>query len=112
MIRCLFVIVSAVLSGSCTIIELHGAERATLFKAGILHIAPHAGAGSVSYRATGVGLVPGLNGLTVGFSREDAVLVFDPDDCRTIIFESPPDAAALRDIIEAGNVCRPGGGDR
>jgi len=94
---------------SCTIVQVNGANPVTSFHFGVLKLEPAAGAGSLSYRSRGFGLVPGLNGVTIGFAREDTVIVFDPDDCRTVVFDAPSDEL-LSNVVAAGGACRPGGG--
>lgn len=94
---------------ACTIIEVQGDRPSTSYHFGVLKISPAPGAGSVAYRSRGVGIVPGLSGLTVGYKSEDAVFVTDPDDCRIILFDRPHQAMAANAASQLNTLCQTGG---
>lgn len=80
---------------SCTVIEIHGAGSArTTARLGVLKLVPEEGARAVFYRSRGLGVVPGLNGVTLGYAREDAAAIYTGSECRIVIFELPDDLAA------------------
>jgi hypothetical protein len=106
--RAMMLLCAAFISG-CTVIEVHGAQPSTSYHFGVLRIAPAPEAGSVAYRARGVGFVPGLNGLTFGYRREDAVLVVDPNDCRLVVFDAAEGASTSAAGAVLQDVCHPGG---
>jgi hypothetical protein len=81
---------------ACTIVEV-SEGRAVGIRPGVLRIEPDPASGLAAYRSTGVGLVPGVNGATLGYRREAVVLANSIAGCRVIVFELPeqPEAAAL-----------------
>lgn len=109
--RSAFLTLTLSLLPACTIIQVSGADPSTSLHFGVLKLEPAPGARSLSYRIQGFGLVPGHNGATLGFAREDVVLVFDPNDCRTIIFDAP-DNDLVDAALAAGAACQPGGGEQ
>jgi hypothetical protein len=91
------------LSG-CTIIRIENASSVkTHLVAGAIRIVPDPSARDlVAYRVRGFGLVPTRNGVTLGWSAEDAVLMGKSGRCRVVVFELPADPAALaawRDLM-------------
>ena len=78
---------------ACTIVQVQGASPSTTVHFGVLKIDPAPGARSISYSIRGVGLVPNLNGATLGFAREDVVLAYHPEDCRVVLFNWPEGSA-------------------
>lgn len=98
--------------GACTIIQVEGATPSTSAHFGILRLQPDAQARSISYRIRGIGIVPGMNGFTLGYSQEDTILVFSTTDCRVVVFEAPAGAESrrvLESLLENPNLCRTGG---
>lgn len=93
---------------SCTVIHVADG-RPVSARFGVLTIVPDDRTGLIAYRSTGLGLVPGLRGATVGFQREATVVVRDGSACQVIVFELPDgaEAAALwRDMIARNpNIC-------
>lgn len=99
---------------ACTIVKVEGPAKVTRVYPGILRITPTPGAGMVAYRSTGLGLVPGRNGLTLGYADESVVTLATENECRIVLFE--PDskkvaelAALLRGIVPEGQICNTGG---
>jgi hypothetical protein len=92
-----------VLSG-CTVIHIEGGERAFVPRFGVLRIEAPDGARTIVYRSTGLGLVPGRDGVTLGARTETVALVYAPDDCRIVLFQpSREDLVALREaLVESG----------
>lgn len=84
----LLALVLPLLIGGCTIVRIEGAQRATTVHLGILKIAPETPGGMIAVDTTGFGLVPGVNGATLGFSRDRAVFMSDLSRCRFVIFET------------------------
>lgn len=105
------------LPAGCTVVHVQGAQPEMKLHAGVLQLAPAAGAGSVSYSMHGFGVVPGIGGPTLGFRSEKGVMVFDPGDCRIVLIE--PRAAnieALRQTLvaagaPANGICTTTGGN-
>jgi hypothetical protein len=99
---------------SCTVVHVDEGKVARS-RFGLLRIVPDERNGTLAYRSTGVGLVPGVDGATIGFKHE-AVVVAAGGDCRVVILELPDDprtVALWRDILDRNpNVCIAGGGKR
>lgn len=89
--RAILILAAAVLGG-CTVIHIEGADHVTMVKPGVLRIEHSPGAPLVAYRASSVGLIAGRSGMTLGWSKEDAVLLFDPKRCQVVVFDTPNDA--------------------
>ena len=104
----------ASLSG-CTIVRVEGASKAWMAYPGILRIEPAAEADLLTVRTSGVGLVPTIGGVHLGYARQTAAWVFDGSRCQVILFELPrgPTAAAelTRSLQDLPNACRTGGED-
>lgn len=96
------------MASSCTIVQVQGANPSTSLHFGILKIEPAVGARSLSYRVRGIGLVPHTNGATLGYAQEDAVLAYNPEDCRVVIFEMPAEGRDLLDRLVDPAICQPG----
>lgn len=84
--------------------RIEGAKAATRVHFGVLKIVPDRPDGMVAIESTGIGLVPGAHGATLGFSRERSVMMNDLSRCRLVIFETGDDpqsrafwASALQD---------------
>ena len=114
MFRTASVVALAPMAGACTIVHVEGADPRTIVRAGILRLATADGARMVAYRSHGLGLVPGRNGATLGWSSERAAIVYDRDACRVVILELPDSGAAAqrwRDLLAAHpDICAPRGG--
>jgi hypothetical protein len=96
---------------ACTIVQVQGADPSTSVHFGVLRLDPAPGARSVSYRIRGVGLVPSLNGATLGIAREDVVLAYHPEDCRIVLFDWPTEPTLrqlLADRLSSSTICQPG----
>lgn len=85
----------------CTIVEVKGARPVRSAHLGTLRLAPEAGAGAVIYRMRGFGLIPGRNSLSLGYLQEEAAIIYDPDDCRIVIFQLPSEAEARSALLTA-----------
>lgn len=102
----------AITLSACTIVQVQGGSPATSVHLGILKIDPAPGARSISYRIRGIGIVPSLNGATIGYSREDVVLAYRPEDCRIVLFDWPAERVERRDLaaqLANSDICQPGG---
>lgn len=85
--------------GACTIVEIEGAQPVRSAHFGTLRLSPEAGAGAVTYRMRGVGLIPGRDSLSLGYVQEEAAIIYDPDDCRIVIFQLPSNAEARSALL-------------
>jgi hypothetical protein len=99
---------------SCTIVQVDGPAKVTRIYPGVLRIEPAADNSMIAYRSRGFGIVPGHNGVTVGFAGETAVAMADTDQCRVILFDPDPAtigelAALLQPVISKQQVCNLGG---
>lgn len=94
----------ALLLAGCTIVEVRGDGRPATLQFGVLRIDPGAGARAVILRSHGVGLVPGLDGATLGARSESAALIYAPEDCRLVLFDPQPGAvtAAVDAMVARG----------
>lgn len=101
MVRRLAAILICAALGGCTIVKVEGARPVRSAHFGTLRLSPEAGAGAVTYRMRGFGLIPGRNSLSLGYVREDAAIIYDPDDCRVVIFQLPSDADARSALLTA-----------
>lgn len=68
--------------------QVEGKAGITAVSFGSLRIEPSGEARLVAYRSSGFGLVPGVNGLTLGYGSELVGVVFSPEDCRLVILEA------------------------
>lgn len=106
----LLALLSSITLGGCTIVRVSGAKAVTSVHFGVLKIAPETPGGLVVIDTSGLGLVPGSSGATLGFSHERMVFLDDLSRCRLVIFESGNDpqsrafwAKALQDTQQACN---------
>jgi hypothetical protein len=103
---------AVLLLSGCTIVEVNGASRVS-GHLGVLRIEPSPGAGLVAYRTSGLGLVPGPAGATLGFSKAEVAFAYDPSRCQAVVFDWPrnPDRLALivEQLKQVPDVCRVGG---
>ena len=111
MIRHALLSLFAISLPACTIVQVQGGNPSTAVHFGLLKIEPAPGARSISYRVRGIGLVPSLNGATLGFAREDAVFAYHPEDCRIVLFDWPAAPADRRDLavrLSSPEICQSG----
>ncbi|MGZ8286840.1 MAG: hypothetical protein ACXW27_16010 [Allosphingosinicella sp.] len=103
----------ALLASACTIVRVDGPARVTSTHFGVLRIQPEPGAGMVAYRTRGFGLVPGPEGVTLGYSKAEVALAYDPLRCQSIVFQWPGSGEGLslllREIKDTANICMTGG---
>lgn len=111
MVKRIFIAAAAWSCSACTVVEIHGASRATIVGLGVLRIESDPAAKALAYRVRGVGLVPTVNGITLGYAAQDAVLLTDPHDCRVVIFEQP-DPRIMNLIGNADDICFYQGGNQ
>ncbi len=52
------------------------------------------------YRSTGLGLVPSLNGAVLGYSDQQAALIYDRDDCRVLILSMPKPEVERAELLK------------
>jgi hypothetical protein len=107
-------VICAVCLSGCTIVRIDGPAQVTRVYPGVLTISPEAGEAMVAYRSRGLGLVPGRNGITLGYADETVVALGREDECRVVLFE--PDAASvgelaaiLAGVVPEGQICNVGG---
>lgn len=91
----LAILAAVPLLSQCTIVTVHGDDVRTESHFGTLRLIPGDGA-MIAYSVKGVGLVPGYGGATLGYAREQAVIVPLNSHCRIIIFDMPDDAESNR----------------
>lgn len=94
--------------GGCTIVRVTGANPETQLHFGLLQLTPSDPEAMVAVEATGFGLVPGVNGATLGFAHSQMVFMTDVSRCRLVIFEAGNDpqsrafwAKALQDVQQS-----------
>ena len=92
--RALSPLVMALVSG-CTFVTTEPGGRISSVKPGVLTLSPAPGAGVLAYRARGAGIVAGRSGPTLGWAREDVVVVYDIKRCGVIIFDQPKNPEAM-----------------
>lgn len=107
-------VIGAVGLSGCTIVRIDGPAQVTRVYPGVLTIAPEAGDAMIAYRSRGLGLVPGRNGVTLGYADETVVALGSADECRIVLFE--PDAATVSElaailagVVPEGQICSTGG---
>lgn len=102
----------SLLAPACTVVRVDGPARVSSTHFGVLRIEPPPGAAMLAYRTTGLGLVPAPEGLTVGYSRSDAVLSYDPSSCQVVVFKWPREGEATAKLMkilkETSEQCRQG----
>jgi hypothetical protein len=113
--KLLFPLGLASLFCGCTIIKIDGSSKIDSIRFGVLRIQPNSDARIIVYRTTGLGLIPGRTGVTVGFVNEKTALVYNREDCRVVIFELPTDELARLKLLELGknstDICALNGGE-
>lgn len=109
----LLILLIALNSAGCTIVTVGPGGKVTSVKPGVLTIESVPGAAVVAYRARGVGVVAGRSGPTLGWAREDVVLVYDKDRCGIVVFDQPDNPEVMnfwRKLAEERpNICITGG---
>lgn len=83
----------------CTVVRVDGPGAVTMLRPGVLQVVPAPGAPVTAYRVRGFGLVPGHGGATLGYAREDAVIIQDSTRCQIVLFDMPSDAASWRQLL-------------
>ena len=100
-------------ASACTVVHVDGPVKVTSTHFGVLRIDPQPGAGLIAYRAEGVGLVAGPEGVTLGYSKAEVALAYDPLRCQSIVFRWPNSVDGrrllLREIGNTDNICMIGG---
>lgn len=84
---------------ACTIVKIEGPVQAVQAHFGVLRIEPAPGTRAVVYSSSGIGIVPGHGGFTLGIMRERAALIYSPEDCRIILFDTNQEK--IRNIIDS-----------
>jgi hypothetical protein len=101
---------------ACTVVRVDGPARVTRVYPGIIRVEPDTGHSMLAYRSRGFGIVPGRNGLTLGFAGETAVSIASAEECRIVLFDPDPEtvgelAALLQPVIPEQQVCNIGGNE-
>lgn len=103
-------LVCALATSGCSLISIDGGrvERVHL---GVLRIASTGYEPVIAYRITGIGLIPGATGFSVGYSHQEVVLSSEPERCQVIVFDPPVNAievdrwlAAIKTIASLCNI--------
>jgi hypothetical protein len=98
----------------CAIVTIDGSSKIESIRFGVLRIQPNSDARIIVYRTTGLGLIPGRTGVTLGFLNEKTALVYNREDCRVVIFELPTDELARLKLLEmvknSTDICALNGG--
>jgi hypothetical protein len=108
--RALLIMSAAAGVAACTVVRVDGPAEVSRVYTGILKVAPAEGSAMVAYRTRGLGVVPGRNGLTIGYASETAVALGADDDCRIVLFEPDAEtvsqlASLLRGLVPEGQIC-------
>ena len=97
---------------ACTTVQVVGAKPLPrLWAFAPIRLAPDPSTPVLLVTSRGLGLVPGNNGLTLGYRSETWALVSDPNQCRVIFFSSPEDltrdpvARMLAARLKEGELC-------
>lgn len=106
--RWISAVVLALWLGGCTVVNIDGG-RVRSVHPGVLRIEAAPDAGLVVVETEGFGVVPGLSGATLGYSRARMAIASDPYRCQVVILNWPEDeearATLLRLIGETPQVC-------
>lgn len=110
-IKALIILAFQISTSACTIVKISGAHRVTTHL-GVLRIEPSPGADLIAIRTRGFGIIQGVEGLTIGYQRENVALIYDGSRCQIILFEnhgandrqpmSVAGAAEFRNICSVG----------
>ena len=106
------------LLSACTVIQVNGPVRATYVKMGVVRIEAANMEQTLVLRTEGFGLVPGISGLTLGYSRETVAAIGDSAPCRLILFSPSVTALQSLDKLAAArgkkidSICEAGGAQR
>lgn len=94
---------------ACTVVRIDGPARVTSSHFGILRVEPAGRQAMLAYRIRGVGLVPGREGLTLGYRQEDTAAVYDRSSCQLVLFEIDGDREILAEwrsfVDRHPNIC-------
>lgn len=104
---------AACLLAGCTTVEVVGAKPTQrLLAFGVVKLKPDPAAGPVMLISSqGFGIVPGADGVTLGYRKDSQAFISDPDKCRVIFFSAPSDLArdpvtlALAATLKEGELC-------
>lgn len=111
--RCFCLAAMIGLISACTIVRVEGASPSTSVHMGTLKIEPQPGAGLMILRTKGIGLVPSVHGMTLGYRGEVAAWAYDPERCQVILFDRSAvranDSEGLRLLREIPSICIMGG---
>lgn len=88
-------IACASLLAGCTVVRVGDGAKVAMVRPGVVQISAAPGVALVAYRTTGIGLVPGRSGATLGVATEHAALLFDPAQCRIVVLDPKPGAEAF-----------------
>lgn len=77
----------SIFQSGCTVVYVEGGKPARAISFGAVKIVPLSNTNGYSYTLRGVGVVPGYNGVTVGYSEEIVVVLGRTDECRVFVFE-------------------------
>lgn len=103
-IACMAGVCVIVLAG-CTTVIVDGGSPSTERRFGVLRIEAAGDGRALVLRTMGAGIVPTTAGLSVGYVRETAAIVYAPEDCRVLLFlDKESEAAAFLAGFQEGDL--------
>lgn len=94
--RQLFAALCSFAVAGCTIVNIEGTPGGVQVHGGVLKIVPADRPELIAYESEGFGLVPGLNGATLGYQKETVAMAYVPERCQVVVFRLPETEAGLR----------------
>lgn len=99
----------------CTIVRVEGGNASWSVHPGLLRIEPRPDAELLVVRTEGIGISPGVNGVSIGYLNQTFAWAYNGSRCQVIIFTAPnreEDTARLAKLLaEVPQVCRVGAGE-
>lgn len=88
--------VCTIILAGCTTVIVDGGSPSIERRFGVLRIEAAGDGRALVISTTGAGIVPTTAGLSVGYVRETAAIVYAPEDCRVFLFlDEESEAAAF-----------------
>lgn len=94
----IFTIFFILMHTGCTTINISGAQGSSKHR-GILRLEPDKSSDLMVIEASGVGIVPGIRGYSLGYLKERTVLAYDTSRCQVLIFKFPENASDKEALI-------------
>lgn len=111
--RATMAMLAVCLTAGCTTVEVVGAKPPRrLWALGAIRLEADPASSPIMVMASrGFGIVPGPDGVTLGYRAETRAVISNPEDCRVVFFAAPADlvrdplARTLAAQLKEGELC-------